>query len=190
VAQTAAVLHGEREKTMDATDAEEPARSAAPPAVPQPAAPPAGQALEGLAVLRDTIFDKLVTGENDVVGLLAYSLSMQTKREWLAAFHGETGREPTVAEMAAYDIGERIDRRLATYRKLAEHALSGNSFWASAAMTPVSEFSGPPAPETAPPAAKPVPPRRFGTGNALVLACGVFVLLVVAAFAARHYIGV
>ena len=43
-------------------------------------------ALENGAAMKDTIFDKLVSGESDVVGLLAYSLSMQNKRDWLAAF--------------------------------------------------------------------------------------------------------
>src|SRR5690349_14518655 len=76
-------------------------------------------ALENGAAAGCTIFDRLVSGESDVVGLLAYSLSMQNKRDWLAAFQSEMGRAPTAAEMTAYDIGERIERRLATYRKLA-----------------------------------------------------------------------
>ena len=95
--------------------------------------------------------------EEDVVGLLAFSLSMQNKRDWLAAFKKEVGRDPTPQELAAYDIGERIDRRLATYRKLAEHALAGNSFWASATLTPVSELPGPTVSE---PSSTPAKPQR------------------------------
>src|SRR5215212_10699776 len=87
---------------------------AAAPAAAAAAASPG--ALEGVVGLRDTIFEKLVTHENDVVGLLAYSLSMQNKRDWLFAFQSEKGRDPTPAEMSAYDIGERIERRLGTYR--------------------------------------------------------------------------
>ena len=154
--------------------------------------------LENLVTRDNTIFDRLVANEADVVGLLAYSLSMQNKRDWLAAFQAEKGRDPDAAEMAAYDIGERIERRLATYRKLAEHALSGNSFWASTAITPVSEFSGAAAPATSTPIdppkaykAPPPPKRRFGdVAGKLVIACGVFAILVVAAFAARQWIGV
>jgi hypothetical protein len=174
-----------------------PGKATLPPSV-------ADDPLEGVGGLRDTIFDRLVSDENDVVGLLAYSLSMQNKRDWLAAFQAERGRDPNAAEMAAYDIGERIERRLATYRKLAEHALSGNSFWASAALTPVSELPGPPAtgayagssPTPAPssPGSSRHEPRRSGmlgyAGSRLALAGGVFVLLLVAAFAARHMIGV
>src|SRR5262249_48922728 len=54
--------------------------------------------LENGAAMRDTIFDRLVSGESDVVGLLAYSLSMQNKRDWLAAFQAETGRAPSADE--------------------------------------------------------------------------------------------
>ncbi len=109
------------------------------------------------------IFDRLVHDEEDIVGLLAYSLSMQNKRDWIVAFHKEIGRDPTPAELTAYDIGERIDRRLATYRKLAEHALSGNAFWASATLTPVSELPGAPAPE--PPSTPPAPGKSSWFGG-------------------------
>lgn len=102
-------------------------------------------------LLNDHIFERLVHDEEDVVGLLAYSLSMQNKRDWLLGFHTEVGRDPTSAEVTAYEIGERIERRLATYRKLAEHALSGNAFWASATLTPVSELPGAPALEPSTP---------------------------------------
>ena len=166
---------------------------------PPEAAKPAdsNHVLEGVSGLRDTIFEKLVSGENDVIGLLAYSLSMQNKRDWLAAFKSEAGRDPTPAEMTAYDIGERIERRLATYRKLAEHALSGNSFWASASLTPVSEFPGAPSVEpTTPPAAPHTPfgmPRRSGGrafGMALLIIAGAVGVLAVATLSARHFLGV
>jgi hypothetical protein len=168
-----------------------------------PAVPLDNVALENGAAMRDTIFDKLVSGENDVVGLLAYSLSMQNKRDWLAAFQAETGRAPTPSEMTAYDIGEKIERRLATYRKLAENALAGNSFWASTSLTPVSELPGgygpaPSAPSTSSyasssPAPSPPEPKPRGfkdMGHKLTIAGGVFVLLVAAAYAARQWIGV
>lgn len=175
-------------------------RSAGSPSQAAPPAPSGDDPLEGVAGLRDTIFDRLVGDENDVIGLLAYSLSMQNKRDWLAAFQSERGRDPGADEMSAYDIGERIERRLATYRKLAEHALSGSSFWASASLTPVSELPGPPSsgsyaasvPDAPPPLRD--PPRRKGAlgdaGGKLALAGGVFAILVVVALAARHMMGV
>ena len=164
------------------------------------AAPLDNVELENGAARRDTIFDKLVGSENDVIGLLAYSLSMQNKRDWLAAFQDEAGRAPTASELAAYDIGERIERRLATYRKLAEHALAGNSFWASTSLTPVSELPGgygatPLAANDAPspPAVPEKPVRRKNSmdlGSKLTIAGGVFILLVAAAYAARQWMGV
>ncbi|WP_448146516.1 hypothetical protein [Labrys miyagiensis] len=135
----------------DETMATEPSDYQPPAEVPPAQVPPSSK--QGL--LNDHVFERLVHDEEDVVGLLAYSLSMQNKRDWLLAFHKEVGRDPTPSELAAYDIGERIDRRLATYRKLAEYALSGNAFWASATLTPVSELPGAPAIEpSAAPAAK------------------------------------
>jgi hypothetical protein len=183
-----------------------PAAAPVMPAAPMPAAPPVmpaphpGHVLEGVTGLRDTIFEKLVSGEHDVIGLLAYSLSMQNKRDWLAAFKAETGRDPNNVEMTAYDIGERIERRLTTYRKLAEHALSGNSFWASASLTPVSELPG--APVVEPAVSKPPPtvpyapptPMRKNTGRsmsvAVLIIAGTVGVLAAAALAARHYLGV
>jgi len=149
-----------------------------------------GSILNGVEGLRDTVFDRLVREEEDIIGLLAFSLSMQNKRDWLAAFHQEMGRDPNSAELAAYDIGERIERRLATYRKLAENALSGNAFWASAALTPVSELPGTPMVEpTAPaPAAPSGRASRFG-GSAFAVLFGLAVVAVVAVYASRHYWG-
>jgi hypothetical protein len=159
--------------------------------------------IENATAMRETIFDRLVSGENDVVGLLAYSLSMQNKRDWLAAFQAEKGRDPNADEMTAYDIGERIERRLATYRKLAENALAGNSFWASTALTPVSELPGPPATGSYAPPATTAPnhsgmgftmakPKRgfTDTGSKLAIAGGVFIILVAAAYAARQWMGI
>ena len=185
-------------KHFGETGAASPAAAVAPATQAQPAGNPPS-ALEGVVGLRDTIFEKLVNSENDVVGLLAYSLSMQNKRDWLFAFQSERGRDPTPAEMTAYDIGERIERRLTTYRKLAENALSGNSSWASVATTPVSELPGAPVTgsdvSTSASAAPAAPAFHRSsalgeTGGKLALAGGVFAILVAVALAARHMIGV
>jgi len=147
--------------------------------------------LDGVEGLRDTVFDRLVRDEEDIIGLLAFSLSMQNKRDWLVAFHQEMGRDPNGAELAAYEIGERIERRLATYRKLAENALSGNAFWASATLTPVSELPGTPMAEPSAPAAPASSsgrPSRFG-GSAFAVLFGLAVVAAVAVYASRHYWG-
>jgi hypothetical protein len=73
---------------------------------------------------RNPIFELLVKNEQDVAGLLAYALYKQNKRDWLIAFQATTGRQPTDGEVSAFILGERIPRRTATYRKLAEDMLA------------------------------------------------------------------
>jgi hypothetical protein len=75
---------------------------------------------------RNPVFTSLVHADNDIVGLVAYSIYKQNKLDWLLAFHRATGREPTEQENLAYIIGEATPRRLATYRHLAESTLAGS----------------------------------------------------------------
>jgi hypothetical protein len=74
---------------------------------------------------RNTIFDRLVKVEGEVSGLVAYSIYKQNKRAWLNDFQKAVGRPPSEAETRAYIIGESTDRRLATYRHLAQATLAG-----------------------------------------------------------------
>jgi hypothetical protein len=76
---------------------------------------------------RNPIFDLLVQNEGDTVGLLAYALYKQNKRDWLIAHNARDGRAPTQAELDAFILGESIPRRLATYRRLAEDQLAGDA---------------------------------------------------------------
>ncbi len=72
---------------------------------------------------RNPLFELLVKDESDVAGLLAYSLYKQTKRDWLIAYQATHGRDPVAAETAAFILAERLPRRIATYRRLAEDML-------------------------------------------------------------------
>jgi len=74
---------------------------------------------------RNIVFKSLVTGDTDIVGLVAYSIYKQNKHDWLIAFAKNKGRDPNEAESHAYIIGEGTARRLATYRHLAEATLDG-----------------------------------------------------------------
>lgn len=74
---------------------------------------------------RNPIFDALVTPDEDISGLIAYSIYKQNKRAWLDDFIKATGRSPTEAEVRAYIIGESTERRLNTYRHLASATLAG-----------------------------------------------------------------
>jgi hypothetical protein len=69
------------------------------------------------------MYDLLVQSETDVTGLLAYALYKQNKRDWLITFHEQSGREPTASEIESFITGERIPRRIATYRRLADDML-------------------------------------------------------------------
>jgi hypothetical protein len=70
------------------------------------------------------IFASLVQAEDDTVGLLAYALYKQNKRDWLTSFFEEQGREATPGELLAYHLGERSPRRVLTYRRLAVDILA------------------------------------------------------------------
>ena len=74
---------------------------------------------------RNPVFGMLVAGDNDIIGLVAYSIYKQNKRDWLIAFSHVKGREPSEDERASYIIGESTPRRLATFRHLAEATLEG-----------------------------------------------------------------
>ena len=71
------------------------------------------------------VFQRLVGDDNDIAGLVAYSIYKQNKLDWLRAFEVANGRAPDTAEISAYIIGEGTPRRLATYRHLAEATLNG-----------------------------------------------------------------
>jgi hypothetical protein len=88
---------------------------------------PARPALEG-EVERNPIFDALVgSDEEDVAGLVAYSIYKQNKRAWLDDFVKTTGRAPSEAETRSYIIGESTERRISTYRRLAASTLAGDT---------------------------------------------------------------
>ena len=95
------------------------------------AAPSGGQDAKSLSsdieseAERNAVFETLVTGDGDIVGLVAYSLYKQNTHDWLIAFARIKGREPDEVELTSYIIGESTPRRLATYRHLAEATLEG-----------------------------------------------------------------
>ena len=76
---------------------------------------------------RNGIFERLVSGDDDVAGLIAYSLYKQNKRDWLRAFETARSRAPTLDEEVAYTIGESTTRRLAMYRQMAEATFIGQA---------------------------------------------------------------
>ncbi len=75
---------------------------------------------------RNIVFGSLVTGDSDIVGLVAYSIYKQNKHDWLVSFEKIRGRAPRDDESQAYIIGESTPRRLSTYRHLAQSTLDGH----------------------------------------------------------------
>lgn len=74
---------------------------------------------------RNAVFAALVKGDQDITGLVAYSIFKQNELDWLSEFRSAKGREPSETEADAYIIGESTPRRLATYRHLADSTLAG-----------------------------------------------------------------
>lgn len=74
---------------------------------------------------RNGVFKSLVKADDDITGLVAYSVFKQNELDWLNEFRKAKGREPTDAETESYILGESTPRRLATYRHLADATLSG-----------------------------------------------------------------
>jgi hypothetical protein len=109
--------------TDPARTVEEPARKTSVRAVTDDTAVKPARTTTGV---RSPIFVELVQAEDDIVGLLAYSLYKQNKRDWLASFAKEHGREATEGEVEAYHLGERTPRRLLTYRRLAVDVLAND----------------------------------------------------------------
>lgn len=70
------------------------------------------------------LLEKLVYGDNDLVGLVAYAMHEVNRRDWRAAYETTHGRSPSDAEFNAYLVGEQLERRLETYRRLAEDAIA------------------------------------------------------------------
>ncbi len=87
-------------------------------------ATPAAVAPDEAASPRNAMLDALVYGDNDLIGLVAYAMHEVNRRDWCQANEAANGRPPSAAELAAYLVGERLERRLDTYRRLAEDALA------------------------------------------------------------------
>lgn len=60
---------------------------------------PAGQTEDKF----NTIFKRLVSGPDDLVGMVAYGIYKQEKRDWIIRFQTEKGRRPNEAEVWAFN---------------------------------------------------------------------------------------
>ena len=83
------------------------------------------QALRNAPV--DRMLKLLVDGDNDLVGLFAYSLHQQNLYDWCMAFEVTHGRKPDNADIRHFELGEHTQRRRAAYRREAEWRLARQS---------------------------------------------------------------
>lgn len=90
------------------------------PAPPAAAAAPAAGPAERP---HNRVFDHLVEGEDDVIGLITYSLYKQDKRDWLSAWRRQHGREPTADELDAFVSAQMTFAQRDRYRTAARQVL-------------------------------------------------------------------
>ena len=146
---------------------------------------------------RNPILAELVQGEDDLAGLVGYALYKLHKRDWLASFFKTHGRDPTEGEIESYVLGERTQRRLATYRRLAEDVIGRKAGAiidkASAAAAPsalqrVSALKGPIANSVASALGAPAAPKEFSQRSAIATLIFWIVVLIVLVAAGYFYV--
>lgn len=69
---------------------------------------------------------RLVTGEEDAEGLIAYALHRRALLDWLDAFEAAENRAPDAGELKLFLLGETAERRLRAYRERAALMLAAD----------------------------------------------------------------
>lgn len=72
----------------------------------------------------NVIYDKLVSAEDDVLGLIAYSIYKKHKIEYITKIKENEHREPTDDEFNSFYAASTTESQLAKYRSQAETMLS------------------------------------------------------------------
>ena len=111
------------------------------------------------------MLDQLVYGDNDLVGLVAYAMHEVHRRDWCAAFESAHNRAPNPIELDVFLVSERIERRLDTYRRLAEDSLAKVA-QGETNLRRLSEAAPDAARPASPPPAGAAPPSRAATSAA------------------------
>ncbi len=69
------------------------------------------------------VFEELVETNDDLIGLVAYSLYKQHKRDWLIKFRATHGAGPSRQELDAFLLGVLLPEQITKYRQAAADAL-------------------------------------------------------------------
>ena len=73
--------------------------------------------------VRNRVFDHLVEGDDDVIGLITYSLYKKDKRDWIIAWREQHGAEPTADQVEAFVAGQMTFAQRDRYRTAARQVL-------------------------------------------------------------------
>jgi len=68
-------------------------------------------------------FETIVDSEEDVIGLFAYALYKQHKRDWIVSHKAENGAEPSEIEKAAFMRSQLLAKTVESYRQRASEIL-------------------------------------------------------------------
>ncbi|MGV8838761.1 MAG: hypothetical protein ACWA6X_00505 [Bauldia sp.] len=101
------------------------------PASPVPAARPA------MPRAYSRVYDHLVEGEDDVIGLIAYALYKQDKRDWFISWKRAHNAEPTADHVEAFVNGQMTTAQRERYRAAARQVLDSYAFVALEAEKPL-----------------------------------------------------
>ena len=72
----------------------------------------------------DRIYERLVEGNEDLVGLLAVALYQQHRMDWLVRFRQQTGHDPSTDHNGVFLASVMVDRQLEGYRARATEVLA------------------------------------------------------------------
>ena len=83
------------------------------------------------------VYDHLVEGEDDVIGLVAYALYKQDKRDWFISWKRAHDAEPTPDHVEAFVNGQMTTAQRERYRAGARQVLDSYAFVAVEAEKPL-----------------------------------------------------
>lgn len=83
------------------------------------------------------VYDHLVEGEDDVIGLIAYALYKQDKRDWFISWKRAHDAEPTPDQVEAFVNGQMTTAQRERYRAGARQVLDSYAFVAVEAEKPL-----------------------------------------------------
>ena len=72
---------------------------------------------------RNLVYDHLVEGDDDVIGLITYSLYKKDKRDWIIAWRNQHGTDPSPDQVEAFVAAQMTFAQRDRYRTAARQVL-------------------------------------------------------------------